>query len=288
MVVDRSGTNRLPWSSLARVSPNVQVAGGVAAIMGAAAVMWSYRRTVGTFLCLGHISELFLAVLAVARRGCHCPHWAIPVPSAQIEHAGAVSRKRQQRACVLFLYVFLVPCSGQLACRLFSMMVESLSCNQLTRVRIGAVRTCACRYMGHLCALCKPPRVCLHSLGRVRCRSQRSLPLLFLLQLQRRAPSMTSGGRHVPRWTCLRSALLGSRWRSTLSVMRESRSCERHRTCFFRRMDGVGRSALHRAATVLRVGQGRGGGSSVCQWSMLGPGRCLCVDRCVSRGGAAQ
>ncbi|KAK1862402.1 hypothetical protein I4F81_004976 [Pyropia yezoensis] len=48
MVVDRSGTNRLPWSSLARVSPNVQVAGGVAAIMGAAAVMWSYRRTVAT------------------------------------------------------------------------------------------------------------------------------------------------------------------------------------------------------------------------------------------------
>ncbi|OSX79003.1 hypothetical protein BU14_0093s0045 [Porphyra umbilicalis] len=48
MAVDRSGTNRLPWPSLARVSPNVQVAGGVAAIMGAAAILWQYRRQVGT------------------------------------------------------------------------------------------------------------------------------------------------------------------------------------------------------------------------------------------------
>lgn len=59
MVVDRSGTNRLPWSSLARVSPNVQVAGGVAAIMGAAAIMWSYRRTVGMFMCVRYVSGLF-------------------------------------------------------------------------------------------------------------------------------------------------------------------------------------------------------------------------------------
>lgn len=44
---------------------------------------------------------------------------------------------------------------------------------------------------------------------------------------------MTSGGRRVLRWTCPRSALQGSRWRSTPSVMRASRSCEMHRTCFF-------------------------------------------------------
>ncbi|KAK1861777.1 hypothetical protein I4F81_004357 [Pyropia yezoensis] len=48
MPVDRSGTNRLPWPSLARVAPNVQVAGGVAAILGAAAVLFAYRRSVAT------------------------------------------------------------------------------------------------------------------------------------------------------------------------------------------------------------------------------------------------
>lgn len=49
MPVDRSGTNRLPWPSLARVAPNVQVAGGVATILSAAAVLFAYRRSVGTF-----------------------------------------------------------------------------------------------------------------------------------------------------------------------------------------------------------------------------------------------
>lgn len=93
MVVDRSGTNRLPWPSLARVSPNVQVAGGVAAIMGAAAVMWSYRRSVGTFLPARCVSGLFfVASFVLLWRGWHVLCWALPLtPAAMTEHTLGVS-----------------------------------------------------------------------------------------------------------------------------------------------------------------------------------------------------
>jgi len=74
MAVDRSGTNRLPWPSLARVSPNVQVAGGVAAIMGAAAILWQYRRQVGMFvlplwLLYFHASSVYSDLEAALGRG---------------------------------------------------------------------------------------------------------------------------------------------------------------------------------------------------------------------------
>lgn len=116
MVVDRSGTNRMPWASLARVSPTVQVAGGVAAIMGAAAVMWSYRRTVGMFLCVGCFSGLPCGSVSVTWRRWLGPHWTIPVtPAAEADQSfGGLSGVYQQRARVLFILPYPLEWSARL------------------------------------------------------------------------------------------------------------------------------------------------------------------------------
>lgn len=96
----------------------------------------------------------------------------------------------------------------------------------------------------------------------------------FSPQARRRALSMTSGGRPVPRWTYRRSAWQGSRWRSTPSAMRESRSCEMHRACF---VSANGWSVSFRrarpATTMLRGRKGWGRGWSLYLYSLLGPSR---------------
>lgn len=51
-VVDRSNTNWTPWPRLSGIPPKYQVIGGVACIMGAAAVLSKYRQSKGgMYLC---------------------------------------------------------------------------------------------------------------------------------------------------------------------------------------------------------------------------------------------
>lgn len=83
---------------------------------------------------------------------------------------------------------------------------------------------------------------------------------------------MTSGERHVPKWTCLRSALQESRWRLTPSAMLESRSCEMCPTVLSANGWSVS-FVIVLAAAVLKRGQGMVGGLNLYQRSWLGPSR---------------